>query len=109
MKIDVEKYSHLVERNGKIYCILEGELDKADYENQCAKCPLKEKCVTVRSFTKAVPDDWHGVNTLGFYGDLYKNAKGKMAKDLRSIGKMCGLALCLSGDTKIKVRIKNDN
>ena len=40
--------------NGKTYCVLEGELDKGDYSEQCNKCTLQDKCTKVKPFTKKI-------------------------------------------------------
>lgn len=111
---------YIYERDGRKYCYLAGELDKVNYENQCAKCPLAEACSTKQNFYKNLPGDWHALNRRALYGlsklkDIPKDAEGNylprnddekyLLKELRDIAKIVGLALCARGDTKLKVRL----
>lgn len=108
-------------QNNKTYCYLEGELDKAFYEEQCNSCPVRESCKTKLMHYKNVSGDWHMLNAGALYGKsklahLEKNDKDQfvpqsdddsyLISSLRKIAKVVGLALCLKFDTKVKIRYK---
>lgn len=89
---------YVQEIDGVLYCFLDGELDKSIFENQCAKCPLKNKCTTKKDIYKDVSGDWHSLNASGLYGDEFDKCTDKFKrKDLRGIAKIVGLALCYGG------------
>lgn len=97
--VDVTEAPSYVETlDGETYCYLEGEMDKEVYEEQCSKCPVKDRCTVKMEHYKNVATDWHGINTEGLYGEEFTKPVDKFrAKELRGIGKIVGLALCYGG------------
>jgi len=84
--------------NGILFCFLENEIDKNTFEVQCKKCPLKNTCITKQDHYKNVAGDWHSLNASGLYGDEFDKCTDKIIrKDLRSIAKIVGLAVCYGG------------
>lgn len=53
------------------WCCLTGELDKNDFNIQCAKCLQMEKCQLIRSYRHNVPGDWHKQNAFAFMPEEY--------------------------------------
>lgn len=121
---EAPKPYYLYEREGRTYCYLAGELDKVNYEGQCAKCPLAEACSTKQNFYKNLPGDWHGLNRRALYGlsklkDIPKDADGNylprnddekyLLKELRDIAKIVGLALNYGGSAWTVSRNMNES
>ncbi len=81
-------------KNNKTFCVLSGELDKADYDTQCSKCSLKSICTVKQNFIRKVAGDWHSKNAEAFFGDSFINELDKInKKEMRSVAKAGGLAL----------------
>lgn len=96
--------------NGILYCFLENEIDKNSFESQCEKCPLKDSCFSKKDFYKNVSGDWHSLNASGLYGEEFDKCVDKyIRKDLRGIAKIVGLALCVTEDTVVRVRLRKKN
>lgn len=88
----------LQEVGGRIFCCLEGEMDKEDFDGQCGKCSQKASCKVLCDYYKNVATDWHGINTTALYGGEFSECKDKYRKkELRGVGKVVGLALCYGG------------
>lgn len=91
---DPNSLHHILQKDGKTYCYLTGELDKENYEDQCSKCPQKNSCKVLFSYTRKVAGDWHSENAVAFYKDAYSNESDKYKKkEKRSKAKAGGLAL----------------
>lgn len=89
---------YVEEIEGILYCFLENEVDKKSFEGQCAKCPLKDMCVSKKDIYKNVAGDWHSLNASSLYGDEFDKCTDKYKrKDLRGVAKIVGLALCYGG------------
>ena len=94
---------HTVLRGDTTYCFLMGELDKESYDKQCKKCLARETCKTLKTYSKNVCKDWHGLNRDAFYADEIINLdlsseEGKVfLKEKRNISKICGLAINYGG------------
>lgn len=88
----------LQEVGGRLFCCLEGELDKEDFEGQCGGCKQRASCKVISDYYKSVATDWHGINTTALYGDEFTKCADKFVKKgLRGVGKVVGLALCYGG------------
>ena len=84
--------------DNKLYCCLQGELDKEHFEDQCKKCSIHKQCKIIQDMYKNVPGDWHALNASGFYGAEFDNCTDKYRrKEIRGISKGCGLALTYGG------------
>ena len=106
----MELPSYVEEIDGVLYCFLENEIDKNTFKVQCEKCPLKDKCVTKNDLYKSVSGDWHSLNTSSLYEGEFDSCADKYhRKDLRDIGKIVGLALCVTENTKVRIRLIKKN
>jgi len=86
--------SYIVKQNNKTYCYLTGELDKAEYIDQCNKCPFQNSCKIITSFKRNVAGDFHAENAIAFYREKFTEEKDKYTKkDLRAKAKAGGLAV----------------
>jgi hypothetical protein len=89
--------SHFIWKGDRLFCFLDGELDKADYDNQCKKCVIQDKCNVVNEYQKNVPGDWHSLNAIGLFEE-FEGCKDKYAKkEMRGKSKVIGLALTYDG------------
>ena len=70
------------------WCCLTGELDKNDFNIQCAKCPQVEKCELIRSYKHNVPGDWHKSNAFAFMPVEYKKYHTLAPKAIYQIRKV---------------------
>jgi len=86
--------SSFLRNDNKLYCILEGELDKETFAGQCDKCQYKNSCTTIENYTRQVAGDWHSKNAIAFYRDRFTKETDKYkVKEMRSKSKAAGLAL----------------
>jgi hypothetical protein len=79
-----------------LVCILDGSLDEGDFDVQCSKCDLKNRCKVIRTTYKNIAGDWHGLNRDAFYASI-KEWTPELKKSLRKVAKACGLALTYGG------------
>lgn len=70
------------------WCCLTGELDKNDFNIQCAKCPQMEKCQLIRSYKHNVPGDWHKQNAFAFMPSEYAKYHTQAPKAVFQIRKL---------------------
>lgn len=89
---------HLIEADGRLFCYLEGELDKADYGKQCKGCPAAAQCRVEVDHLKKVAGDWHSLNAAGFFGEQFTRCDDSYRKkELRGKAKVGGLASIYGG------------
>lgn len=90
------RYIHA--QDGRVFCFLEGELDKADYSDQCRRCPLVATCSSRVEHLKSVAGDWHAINAASFFGAAFTECSDSYrVKDLRKKAKVGGLASIYGG------------
>lgn len=91
----------IVSVKGHTYCILLGELDKANFEYQCKSC--KNPCKVLQEYRKNVPGDFHSLNAKAFFseepdypkvapGEALTQAQKDVLAAYRDVAKVSGLA-----------------
>lgn len=89
---------HTLAHGNRLFCYLEGELDKEEYASQCGKCPLAAACRPQVEHLKLVAGDWHALNAASFFGASFTEcADPYRVKDLRKKAKTNGLAAIYGG------------
>lgn len=100
--------SYLHDAESKTYCYLLGELDKVNYDDQCAKCPLVATCRPEVDYLKNVAGDWHAINAASFFGAAFTKATDPyVIKDLRGKAKVGGLLSIYGGSKHALARALN--
>lgn len=92
-----EVSSHFIWKDNRLFCFLNGELDKAEYDNQCKKCVIQDKCSVINEYQKNVPGDWHSLNAIGLFEEFKGCTDKYKKKEMRGKSKTIGLALTYDG------------